>query len=50
MIGGIQFPVVVQFAIPESRMATLDRHLSGRSARLTANCTTTQLPIILEFP
>ena len=32
---------MVQFAIPESRTATLDRLLSGRSGRLTAKCTTT---------
>ena len=35
------FRVVVQFEIPESRMATLGRLLSGRSARLTTNCITT---------
>ena len=29
------------YEIPESRTATLGRLLSGRSARLTANCTTT---------
>ena len=32
--------VVVQFAIPESRTATLGGLLSGRSGRLTAQCTT----------
>ncbi|MCA9144882.1 MAG: hypothetical protein KDB05_18940 [Planctomycetales bacterium] len=32
--------VVGPFAIPGSRTATLGRLLSGRSARLTANCTT----------
>ena len=35
--------VVVPFEIPESRTATLGRLLSGRSAQLTAKCTTTGL-------
>ena len=40
-VHAVCFRVVVQFAIPESRTATLGRLLSGRSARLTANCITT---------